>query len=78
MVQSLKFLKTKAGKYNLPNDSYWGLGNLGLSDYNAVWHERRWFYAENAKSTSIDIYLYPSSSPVTRQKTPWKKRKKSR
>lgn len=54
-----QILKTKAGEYNLPNDSYWGLGNLGLSDYNAVWHERRWFYAENAKSTSIDIYLYP-------------------
>lgn len=54
-----QLLKTKAGEYNLPNDSYWGLGNLGLSDYNAVWHERRWFYAENAKSTSIDIYLYP-------------------
>lgn len=53
-----QILKTKAGEYNLPNDSYWGLGNLGLSDYNAVWHERRWFYAENAKSTSIDIYLY--------------------
>lgn len=54
-----QILKTKAGEYNLPNDSYWGLGNLGLSDYNAVCHERRWFYAENAKSTSIDIYLYP-------------------
>jgi len=54
-----QILKTKAGEYNLPNDSYWGLGNLGLSDYNAVWHERRWFYAENDKSTSIDIYLYP-------------------
>ena len=54
-----QLLKTKAGEYNLPNDSYWGLGNLGLSDYNAVCHERRWFYAENAKSTSIDIYLYP-------------------
>lgn len=54
-----QILKTEAGEYNLPNDSYWGLGNLGLSDYNAVWHERRWFYAENAKSTSIDIYLYP-------------------
>ena len=54
-----QILKTKAGEYNLPNDSYWGPGNLGLSDYNAVWHERRWFYAENAKSTSIDIYLYP-------------------
>ena len=54
-----QILKTKAGEYNLPNDSYWDLGNLGLSDYNAVWHERRWFYAENAKSTSIDIYLYP-------------------
>lgn len=54
-----QILKTKAGEYNLPNDSYWGFGNLGLSDYNAVWHERRWFYAENAKSTSIDIYLYP-------------------
>lgn len=54
-----QILKTKVGEYNLPNDSYWGLGNLGLSDYNAVWHERRWFYAENAKSTSIDIYLYP-------------------
>lgn len=54
-----QILKTKAGEYNLPNDSYWGLGNLGLSDYNAVWHEKRWFYAENAKSTSIDIYLYP-------------------
>lgn len=54
-----QILKTKAGEYNLPNDSYWGLGNLGLSDYNAVWHERCWFYAENAKSTSIDIYLYP-------------------
>ena len=54
-----QILKTKAGEYNLPNDSYWGLGNLGLSDYIAVWHERRWFYAENAKSTSIDIYLYP-------------------
>lgn len=54
-----QILKTKAREYNLPNDSYWGLGNLGLSDYNAVWHERRWFYAENAKSTSIDIYLYP-------------------
>lgn len=54
-----QILKTKAGEYNLPNDSYWGLGNLGLSDYNAVWHESRWFYAENAKSTSIDIYLYP-------------------
>ena len=54
-----QILKTKAGEYNLPNDSYLGLGNLGLSDYNAVWHERRWFYAENAKSTSIDIYLYP-------------------
>lgn len=54
-----QILKTKAGEYNLPNDSYWGLGNLGLSDYNAVWHERRWFYAENAKSASIDIYLYP-------------------
>lgn len=54
-----QILKTKAGEYNLPNDSYWGLGNLGLSDYNAVWYERRWFYAENAKSTSIDIYLYP-------------------
>ena len=54
-----QILKTNAGEYNLPNDSYWGLGNLGLSDYNAVWHERRWFYAENAKSTSIDIYLYP-------------------
>lgn len=54
-----QILKTKAGEYNLPNDSYWGLGNLGLSDYNAVWHERRWWYAENAKSTSIDIYLYP-------------------
>lgn len=54
-----QILKTKASEYNLPNDSYWGLGNLGLSDYNAVWHERRWFYAENAKSTSIDIYLYP-------------------
>lgn len=54
-----QILKTTAGEYNLPNDSYWGLGNLGLSDYNAVWHERRWFYAENAKSTSIDIYLYP-------------------
>lgn len=54
-----QILKTKAGEYNLPNDSYWGLGNLGLSDYNAVEHERRWFYAENAKSTSIDIYLYP-------------------
>lgn len=54
-----QILKTKAGEYNLPNDSYWGLGNLGLSDYNAVWHVRRWFYAENAKSTSIDIYLYP-------------------
>ena len=54
-----QILKTKAGEYNLPNDSYWGLGNLGLSDYNAVWHERSWFYAENAKSTSIDIYLYP-------------------
>lgn len=54
-----QILKTKAGEYNLPNDSYWGLGNLGLSDYNAVWHERHWFYAENAKSTSIDIYLYP-------------------
>lgn len=54
-----QILKTKAGEYNLPNDSYWGLGNLSLSDYNAVWHERRWFYAENAKSTSIDIYLYP-------------------
>ena len=54
-----QILKTKASEYNLPNDSYWGLGNLGLSDYNAVCHERRWFYAENAKSTSIDIYLYP-------------------
>lgn len=54
-----QILKTKAGEYNLPNDSYWGLGNLGLSDYNAVCHERRSFYAENAKSTSIDIYLYP-------------------
>lgn len=54
-----QILKTKAGEYNLPNDSYWGLGNLGLSDYNAVCHQRRWFYAENAKSTSIDIYLYP-------------------
>lgn len=54
-----QILKTKASEYNLPNDSYWGLGNMGLSDYNAVWHERRWFYAENAKSTSIDIYLYP-------------------
>lgn len=54
-----QILKTIAGEYNLPNDSYWGLGNLGLSDYNAVWHEKRWFYAENAKSTSIDIYLYP-------------------
>lgn len=54
-----QILKTQAGEYNLPNDSYWGLGNLGLSDYNAVCHERRWFYAENAKSTSIDIYLYP-------------------
>lgn len=54
-----QILKTKASEYNLPNDSYWGLGNLGLSDYNAVWHERRSFYAENAKSTSIDIYLYP-------------------
>lgn len=54
-----QILKTEAGEYNLPNDSYWGLGNLGLSDYNAVCHERRWFYAENAKSTSIDIYLYP-------------------
>lgn len=54
-----QILKTKAGEYNLPNDSYWGLGNLGLSDYNAVWNERHWFYAENAKSTSIDIYLYP-------------------
>ena len=54
-----QILKTKAGEYNLPNDSYWGLGNLGLSDYNAVCHERCWFYAENAKSTSIDIYLYP-------------------
>lgn len=53
-----QILKTKAGEYNLPNDSYWGLGNLGLSDYNAVWHERRWFYAENAKSTSIDIYIW--------------------
>lgn len=30
-----------------------------MSDYNAVCHVRRWFYAENAKSTSIDIYLYP-------------------
>lgn len=54
-----QILKTKASEYNLPNDSYWGLGNLGLSDYNAVCHERRSFYAENAKSTSIDIYLYP-------------------
>lgn len=54
-----QILKTKASEYNLPNDSYWGLGNLGLSDYNAVLHERRSFYAENAKSTSIDIYLYP-------------------
>lgn len=54
-----QILKTKASEYNLPNDSYWGLGNMGLSDYNAVCHERRWFYAENAKSTSIDIYLYP-------------------
>ena len=54
-----QILKTKASEYNLPNDSYWGLGNMGLSDYTAVCHERRWFYAENAKSTSIDIYLYP-------------------
>lgn len=55
-----QILKTEAREYNLPNDSYWGLENsYGLSDYIAVWHERRWFYAENAKSTSIDIYLYP-------------------
>ena len=55
-----QILKTKAREYNLPNDSYWGLEeSYGLSDYIAVWHERRWFYAENAKSTSIDIYLYP-------------------
>lgn len=25
-----QILKTKAGEYNLPNDSYWGLGNLSL------------------------------------------------
>ncbi len=55
-----QILKTQAREYNLPNDSYWGLeSSYGLSDYIAVWHERRWFYAENAKSTSIDIYLYP-------------------
>lgn len=55
-----QILKTEAREYNLPNDSYWGLEeSYGLSDYIAVWHERRLFYAENAKSTSIDIYLYP-------------------
>lgn len=70
-----QILKTKAGEYNLPNDSYWGLGNLGLSDYNAVWHERRWFYAENAKSTSIDIYLYPFLVTCDPTETPVEEKK---
>lgn len=70
-----QLLKTKAGEYNLPNDSYWGLGNLGLSDYNAVCHERRWFYAENAKSTSIDIYLYPFLVTCDPTETPVEEKK---
>ena len=70
-----QILKTKAGEYNLPNDSYWGLGNLGLSDYNAVCHERRWFYAENAKSTSIDIYLYPFLVTCDPTETPVEEKK---